>query len=143
MTVDRTRGGASAGKGSARRDAYVAAGVSVAAGDRAVELMRADVESTFRREVVGVSGDYSYGPFIMSPAVARTVVERCADDLGWGWRHFAFVSARQLRLTLTLYRGDFECPLDQRIDDPAERLHRVRQLEQNSRGLLAAVNTLY
>jgi phosphoribosylformylglycinamidine cyclo-ligase len=36
----------------------VAAGVSVAAGDRAVELMRSDVESTFRPEVVGGLGGF-------------------------------------------------------------------------------------
>ena len=57
------------GKGNARRDAYVAAGVSVAAGDRAVELMRADVESTFRPEVVGGLG--GFGGAIGIPAGYR------------------------------------------------------------------------
>jgi len=57
------------GKGSAPRDAYVAAGVSVAAGDRAVELMRADVESTFRPEVVGGLG--GFGGAIGIPAGYR------------------------------------------------------------------------
>ena len=57
------------GKGSARREAYVAAGVSVAAGDRAVELMRADVESTFRPEVVGGLG--GFGGAIGIPAGYR------------------------------------------------------------------------
>ena len=58
-----------AGKGTAARDAYVAAGVSVAAGDRAVELMRADVESTFRPEVVGGLG--GFGGAIGIPAGYR------------------------------------------------------------------------
>jgi len=57
------------GKGTAARDAYVAAGVSVAAGDRAVELMRADVESTFRPEVVGGLG--GFGGAIGIPAGYR------------------------------------------------------------------------
>jgi phosphoribosylformylglycinamidine cyclo-ligase len=60
---------AASGKGNARRDAYVAAGVSVAAGDRAVELMRADVESTFRPEVVGGLG--GFGGAIGIPAGYR------------------------------------------------------------------------
>jgi phosphoribosylformylglycinamidine cyclo-ligase len=66
--ADRARVGTD-GKGSARRDAYVAAGVSVAAGDRAVELMRADVESTFRPEVVGGLG--GFGGAIGIPAGYR------------------------------------------------------------------------
>src|SRR5262245_562727 len=55
--ADRSSAG-TGGKGSARRDAYIAAGVSVSAGDKAVELMRADVESTFRPEVVGGLGGF-------------------------------------------------------------------------------------
>jgi len=66
--ADRSPAGTGA-KGSARRDAYVAAGVSVAAGDRAVELMRADVESTFRPEVVGGLG--GFGGAIGIPAGYR------------------------------------------------------------------------
>ena len=69
MTFDRGGGAPPGGKGSARRDAYVAAGVSVAAGDRAVELMRADVESTFRPEVVGGIG--GFGGAIGIPAGYR------------------------------------------------------------------------
>ncbi|HYM83448.1 MAG TPA: phosphoribosylformylglycinamidine cyclo-ligase, partial [Candidatus Dormibacteraeota bacterium] len=40
------------GKGTAARSAYARAGVDVAAGDRAVERMRAAVDSTRRPEVV-------------------------------------------------------------------------------------------
>ena len=42
------------------------------------------------------------------------------------------------RFRIVLVPGDFECPLNQREEDQAERLHRVRQLEQNCRGLAAA-----
>jgi phosphoribosylformylglycinamidine cyclo-ligase len=41
-----------------KRGAYRAAGVDVAAGDRAVDLMRAEVESTRRPEVVGGLGGF-------------------------------------------------------------------------------------
>jgi len=45
-------------KGDARRAAYRTAGVDVAAGERAVGLMRAHVESTRRPEVVGGLGGF-------------------------------------------------------------------------------------
>jgi phosphoribosylformylglycinamidine cyclo-ligase len=47
------------GKGPAPRRAYAAAGVDVAAGDRAVELMRDAIESTRRPEVVGSIGGFA------------------------------------------------------------------------------------
>ena len=50
--------GAVEGKGAARRAAYARAGVDVAAGDRAVALMRASVASTQRPEVVGAIGGF-------------------------------------------------------------------------------------
>jgi phosphoribosylformylglycinamidine cyclo-ligase len=56
-------------KGSAGREAYRAAGVDVAAGERAVDLMRAHVESTRRTEVVGALG--GFGGAIGLPAGYR------------------------------------------------------------------------
>lgn len=56
-------------KGDAVRDAYRAAGVDVAAGERAVDLMRAHVESTRRPEVVGGLG--GFGGAIGIPAGYR------------------------------------------------------------------------
>src|SRR6478735_6621851 len=57
------------GKGDARRDAYQAAGVDIAAGDRAVDLMRSHVESTRRPEVAGGLG--GFGGAIGIPAAYR------------------------------------------------------------------------
>jgi phosphoribosylformylglycinamidine cyclo-ligase len=57
------------GKGDARRGAYGAAGVDIAAGDRAVDLMRAHVESTRRPEVAGGLG--GFGGAIGIPAGYR------------------------------------------------------------------------
>jgi phosphoribosylformylglycinamidine cyclo-ligase len=56
-------------KGVAGRDRYRAAGVDVAAGERAVDLMRAHVESTRRPEVVGGLG--GFGGAIAIPAGYR------------------------------------------------------------------------
>jgi hypothetical protein len=91
-------------------------------------------------DVTGVAGDYSYGPFAMDPEVARLVTALDAD-VGWGWRHYASVAAHHLGRTVALHPGDHVCPPDQRDDDAAERLHRLRQLEQNSRGLLLALTS--
>jgi phosphoribosylformylglycinamidine cyclo-ligase len=52
-----------------KRGAYRAAGVDVAAGDRAVDLMRAEVESTRRPEMVGGLG--GFGGAIGIPAAYR------------------------------------------------------------------------
>jgi phosphoribosylformylglycinamidine cyclo-ligase len=57
------------GKGPAPRTAYAAAGVDVAAGERAVQLMRAAVESTRRPEVVGGLG--GFGGAVAIPAGYR------------------------------------------------------------------------
>ena len=57
------------GKGTAARTAYARAGVDVAAGDAAVERMRASVDSTRRPEVVGGLG--GFGGAIAIPAGYR------------------------------------------------------------------------
>ena len=58
-----------AAKGDAGREAYRAAGVDVAAGERAVALMRDHVESTRRPEVVGRIG--GFGGAVAIPAGYR------------------------------------------------------------------------
>jgi phosphoribosylformylglycinamidine cyclo-ligase len=65
-------------KGPARRTAYARAGVDVAAGDRAVELMRAAVESTHRPEVLtGLGG---FGGAVAIPAGVREPVLVASTD---------------------------------------------------------------
>jgi phosphoribosylformylglycinamidine cyclo-ligase len=71
----------SGGKGGADRTAYVASGVDVAAGDRAVDLMRAHVESTYRPEVVGGLG--GFGGAIGIPAGYREpLIVASTDGVG-------------------------------------------------------------
>lgn len=89
-------------------------------------------------EFIGTPGDYSYGPFLLN----RDLVPRVADvpaDAGWGWRHYMFASAARLGYAVSHIAGDYACPPDQRQEDDGERLHRVRQLQQNIQGLLLAI----
>ena len=85
-------------------------------------------------ELIGKAGDYTYGPFLLS----RTIVphlESLPPNIGWGWRPYAFNIAKRLGLNVNFYEGDFFCPEEQRTDDPAERLYRMKQLSQNIEGL--------
>jgi len=67
--------------GPAGRDAYVASGVDVAAGERAVGLMRAAVESTHRPEVVGSLG--GFGGAVAVPAGYREpLIVASTDGVG-------------------------------------------------------------
>jgi phosphoribosylformylglycinamidine cyclo-ligase len=61
-----------------RRGAYAGSGVDVAAGERAVELMREAVESTRRPEVIGALG--GFGGAISIPAGYRAPVIVSATD---------------------------------------------------------------
>jgi phosphoribosylformylglycinamidine cyclo-ligase len=68
-------------KGDARRDAYRSAGVDVAAGDRAVELMREHVESTRRPEVVGGLGGFG-GAFTIPTGYREPLLVASTDGVG-------------------------------------------------------------
>jgi phosphoribosylformylglycinamidine cyclo-ligase len=68
--------------GSARsRSAYAAAGVDVAAGERAVELMRASVASTRRAEVLGGLGGFGSAVAI-PPGLREPVIVSSTDGVG-------------------------------------------------------------
>jgi phosphoribosylformylglycinamidine cyclo-ligase len=71
----------SGGKGNAARTAYARSGVDIAAGDRAVERMRAAVESTRRVEVLGGLG--GFGGAIAIPAGYREpLIVSSTDGVG-------------------------------------------------------------
>jgi hypothetical protein len=87
-------------------------------------------------DCIGLRGDYSYGPFLLS----RVLVPHLGTlrrELGWGWRHFAFLTAHRLGLRVIHVTGDYPCPPDQHQEDEAERRHRLRQLSENILGLIA------
>lgn len=69
------------GKGSADRSAYRMAGVDVAAGDRAVDLMRDAVRSTHRPEVVGGIGGFG-GAFAIPAGHRDPVLVASTDGVG-------------------------------------------------------------
>ena len=87
-------------------------------------------------QLLGCPGDYSYGPFVVSRALLPPL-RSLRHDLGWGWRHFAFRAAHVLGLRVVHVTGDHPCPPDQRVEDDAERAHRLRQLSENIQGLIA------
>ncbi|HEX7949274.1 MAG TPA: phosphoribosylformylglycinamidine cyclo-ligase [Candidatus Limnocylindrales bacterium] len=72
---------ASSTKGAAPRPAYASAGVDVAAGDRAVELMRAAIESTRRPEVVGSIGGFA-GAIALPPGYREPLIVSSTDGVG-------------------------------------------------------------
>ena len=64
-----------------RRSAYVSAGVDVDAGEQAVELMRAAVESTRRPEVIGGLGGFG-GAVTIPPGYREPVIVSSTDGVG-------------------------------------------------------------
>jgi hypothetical protein len=87
-------------------------------------------------QFLGLDGDYSYGPFLISRALLPHVAA-VKPDVGWGWRHSTFRAAHRVGLRVLHLIGDYPCPGDQRCEDDAERMHRIRQLAQNVAGLVA------
>jgi phosphoribosylformylglycinamidine cyclo-ligase len=67
--------------GPSTRLAYTASGVDVEAGERAVELMRAAVESTRRPEVIGGLGGFG-GAIAIPPGYREPVIVSSTDGVG-------------------------------------------------------------
>jgi hypothetical protein len=89
-------------------------------------------------EVLGLRADFTYGPFLLNRALVPRL-NQVENDPGWGWRPYAFGAARREGLRILQVEMHLPCPTEQREDDPAERLYRVRQLAQNIQGLLDSV----
>jgi phosphoribosylformylglycinamidine cyclo-ligase len=68
-------------KGTAGRDAYGSSGVDVTAGERAVDLMRAHVESTRRPEVVGGLGGFG-GAIAIPSGYRQPLLVASTDGVG-------------------------------------------------------------
>ena len=93
------------------------------------------VVNTLCGEVIGIMGDYSYGPFVMNRALLFHIAA-LDKSLGWGWRPSTFVAAHRQRLEVVHLVDQHPCPVDQREEDAAERAHRLTQLSQNILGLV-------
>jgi hypothetical protein len=98
-------------------------------------------ETTINRccaEVLGVEADFTYGPFLLNRALVPHL-NRADEAVGWGWRPYAFGTARREGFRIRHVERHLPCPTAQREDDEAERLYRMRQLAQNIQGLLDSV----
>lgn len=91
------------------------------------------------KEVVGKGVDYTYGPFLLHREVVPHL-NGLPDNIGWGWRPYAFSVAHQLGYSVEAYVADFNCPPDQREDDAAERIYRMKQLDQNIQGIVLSTS---
>ena len=95
-------------------------------------------ETTINRccaEVLGVEADFTYGPFLLNRALLPHL-RGAPDSIGWGWRPYAFGTARRLGYRIQHVDAHLPCPPEQRGEGAAERLYRIRQLGQNIEGLL-------
>lgn len=90
-------------------------------------------------EITGKKRDYCYGPFLLNKKLIA-YLNLIEEDVGWGWRPYLFNMANRLGYKTDAFEKDFFCPPHQREDDAKERLYRMRQLEQNIRGLVLSTN---
>ena len=93
--------------------------------------------NSFCGDVIGIEGDYAYGPFLMHRTLLPHIFSLDAD-LGWGWRPATFLASKREGLRVVHVTDDHFCPADQLDEDAAERAHRVRQLRENIMGLLSS-----
>ncbi|HWI92337.1 MAG TPA: hypothetical protein VNT20_13735 [Flavisolibacter sp.] len=94
------------------------------------------------KEVIGKETDYCYGPFLFNTELV-SLLEKLDDNIGWGWRPFAFAMAHRLGLDVISFEDDFNCPRSQREDDATERIYRMKQLTQNINGITHAATMIY
>lgn len=92
-------------------------------------------------EVTGTEGDYCYGPFLLNRALIP-YLDLVEENIGWGWRPYCFGMAHRLGYTTDTFEAGFTCPSHQREDDEKERIYRMKQLEQNIRGLVLSTNVV-
>jgi hypothetical protein len=90
------------------------------------------------QRLVGKEYDFCYGPLLIQRALIP-YLEMLDDDIGWGWRFFLFGLAHRLGYKISGVEMNLPCPLEQQVDSQAELLHRMRQLQQNVRGLNLAM----
>ncbi|GAB3181839.1 hypothetical protein [Telluribacter humicola] len=97
-------------------------------------------ETTINRccaEVISRLFDYTYGPFLFNRKLIP-YLSSLEKEIGWGWRPFLFCLAHRLGYSVESLAQEVPCPVDQREDDPKERIYRMRQLTQNIQGIVLA-----
>jgi hypothetical protein len=94
------------------------------------------VVNTLCADMIGTSGDFCYGPFLMHRRLLSHVAT-VSPALGWGWRTSTFLAAHSAGDRVLHWTADLPCPPAQRVEDSAQRRHRLMQLAQNVSGLCA------
>ncbi len=92
-------------------------------------------------EIMGKNFDYTYGPFLLNRNLVP-YLKSIQEDIGWGFRPYIFGMAHRLGYSVEAFISDFFCPFEQRNDSPAERIYRMRQLQQNIQGIVLSTTTL-
>lgn len=85
--------------------------------------------------------DYTYGPFLLNKNLI-SYLQLVKEDIGWGWRPYIFGIAARLGFCIEALVKDFLCPASQQQDNPKERMHRIKQLSENIRGLILSTNVI-
>lgn len=123
---------------AAKGDTGITMASRSARGFASFPLFQQMTEATINRcceELTGLKADYCYGPFLLHKKLVEQL-HNLRQDVGWGWRPFLFAAAHRLGYKIETFEDHFLCPEDQREDDNAERIYRMKQLEQNIRGLV-------
>ena len=94
------------------------------------------VVNTLCAEMVGTTGDFCYGPFLMHRRMLGHL-STMSHALGWGWRPSTFLAAHHSGSRVVHWAADLPCPPEQQVEDAAQRRHRLIQLSQNVSGLCA------
>lgn len=90
-------------------------------------------------EVIGKNVDYTYGPFLLNSKLIP-FLDLVQEDIGWGWRPYIFGIAKRLGYQVETFISDFYCPEDQREENAKERIHRMKQLQQNVTGIVLSTH---
>ncbi|MGV3773735.1 MAG: hypothetical protein ACO1QB_12595 [Verrucomicrobiales bacterium] len=88
-------------------------------------------------DLMGVRGDYTYGPFVF-PSHCISELDGILPEHGWGWRFFFFARLAKRGMGIYFKESGAPCPPTQRNENSLpERIYRMKQLKQNIDGLIA------
>lgn len=92
-------------------------------------------------EVTGAQADFTYGPFLLNRRLAP-YLDFAGDEVGWGWRPYAFGMAHRLGYRVEHLVKYLPCPPEQQQDSRSERIYRMRQLGQSIQGLILSTTVV-
>ena len=92
------------------------------------------VVNTLCAGMLGTTGDFCYGPFLMHRRILPHIAT-LSHTLDWGWRPSTFLATHNSGSRVLHWVADLPCPPEQRAEDAVQRRHRLIQLSQNVSGL--------